>query len=201
MARFYGYDTNKGVVILELHRGAEDLRSMEMRTGRFSSGLAAVLGRALGTLDRTTRGQAAELLPVAAPWVLTLHRPGADIFRDVSAGGLQVIRIVQGAAGFPEALDRARERWCLEAVIHGDLKWDNCLVNVHQNGGELLRLIDWESAAPGDPCWDIGSALSQYLSVWLSSIPNRASATRALSSVGELSTRRYEARHCRVLGQ
>jgi hypothetical protein len=34
-----------------------------------------------------------------------------------------------------------------------------------------LKLIDWELACLGDPRWDIGSALGNYLSLWLQSIP------------------------------
>src|SRR5207245_6991515 len=58
-----------------------------------------------------------------------------------------------------------------ECLVHGDVKWDNCLVALGEDGGEDLRLVDWETAAVGDPAWDIGSALSHYLSFWLFSIP------------------------------
>jgi hypothetical protein len=34
-----------------------------------------------------------------------------------------------------------------------------------------VKLIDWELACVGDPRWDIGSALGNYLSLWLESIP------------------------------
>jgi len=35
----------------------------------------------------------------------------------------------------------------------------------------LLKIVDWELADLGDPCWDIGSVFSNYLSHWLLSIP------------------------------
>lgn len=168
--RFYGYDVDAGVLALELVPGAEDLRAFHLRTGQFSAGPAASLGRALGTLHRATATTTA-VAPAAAPWILRVDRPGAQVFRDISAAGLELITVVQGAAGFPAALDRVREAWSLGALIHGDVKWDNCLVISRDDGREEIRLIDWETAAPGDPCWDIGSALSHYLSFWLYSIP------------------------------
>jgi Ser/Thr protein kinase RdoA (MazF antagonist) len=171
LPRFYRYDTAEGVLVLELVRDAEDLRSLQLRTGRFPAGLAAVLGAALGTLHRGTWAAIAPSVPSEAPWVFRLHRPGAELFRDVSAAGLELIGVVQGAPGFAEALERARDQWSAECLIHGDVKWENCLVEFDGGGGEGLRLIDWESATQGDPCWDIGSALSPYLSCWLFSIP------------------------------
>ena len=171
LPRFYCYDAAEGVLVLELVRDAEDLRSLQLRKDCFPAGLAAVLGAALGALHRDTRAATSPPMPSAAPWVLTLHRPGAGLFRDVSAAGLEFIRVIQGAPGLAEALERIRDRWRPECLIHGDVKWENCLVELDENGGEKLRLIDWEGAARGDPCWDIGSALSPYLSCWLFSIP------------------------------
>jgi len=169
--KLYGYDPRDGVLVLELVRGAEDLRGVHLRAGRFSVGPAALLGAGLGTLHRHTRADRFALAPLAAPGGLWLHRPDARVFRDASAASLGLIRVVQNAAGFPEALDRVREGWSQECLIHGDIKWDNCLVSHDKDGGEELRLVDWETAAPGDPSWDIGSALGQYLSFWLFSIP------------------------------
>jgi Ser/Thr protein kinase RdoA (MazF antagonist) len=168
---FHGYDHERGVLVLELVRNARDLRSLHLSASSLSAGPAAILGSALGALHRSTHSPAPAPAPMAAPWVLWVHRPDARVFRDVSAAALELIRVLQGADGFAEALDRVRNRWRQEAFIHGDVKWDNCLVSLPDDGGEELRLIDWESAAPGDPCWDIGSALSHYLSFWLFSIP------------------------------
>jgi Ser/Thr protein kinase RdoA (MazF antagonist) len=171
LPRYHGYDHEHGVLVLELVRDAQSLRSLYLSSSLPSAGPAAILGSALGALHLATHTQSPMPVPAAAPWVLWVHRPDARLFRDVSAAGLELIRIVQGAEGFGEALDGVRGRWRQEALVHGDVKWDNCLVRRNDDGAEELRLIDWESAAPGDPCWDIGSALSHYLSFWLFSIP------------------------------
>src|SRR6185503_14500397 len=33
-----------------------------------------------------------------------------------------------------------------------------------------LRIVDWELAGSGDACWDVGSVLADYLSLWRSSV-------------------------------
>jgi hypothetical protein len=169
--RFFGYDASHGVLALELVRDAEDLRTLHLRTGRFSAGPSATVGSALGLLHGTTELPAGESPPAPPPWVLWVHRPDARVFRDISSAGLELIRIVQNSAGFPRALDDLGADWTPTALIHGDVKWDNCLVSSAEDGREEVKLIDWESASAGDPAWDIGSALSHYLSFWLFSIP------------------------------
>lgn len=168
---FLGYDPDEQLLVLELLADAQDLRAVHT-TGAFSPHAASLVGRALGTLHRETTIDGATVEPDDAAWILWIDRPDARVFRDVSAAGLELIRIVQGTEGFAEALDALRSRWLRTSLIHGDLKWDNCLVCGDRADGEPeVRLIDWESAAPGDAGWDIGSALSQYLSCWIFSIP------------------------------
>ncbi len=170
LPRFYGYDQDERVLVLELVPDAEDLREYHLK-GRFPASLGTAVGAALGTLHRETWIAAPRAAPEAAPWILTLHRPELGIFRDVSAANLEVIKIVQRTPRFGDRLDELRAGWRKEALIHQDVKWDNCLVVAGERGRKGVKLIDWEAAAYGDPCWDIGSALGHYLSFWLFSIP------------------------------
>ncbi|HYP21593.1 MAG TPA: hypothetical protein VEY08_16100, partial [Chloroflexia bacterium] len=57
-----------------------------------------------------------------------------------------------------------------------DIKWDNCLVcsPPSRRGKPQFKLVDWELARVGDPCWDIGSAFCGYLNFWLNSVPMAA---------------------------
>jgi hypothetical protein len=172
LPRFFGYDHEQALLILELVRDADDLRSLHLSSGHFPPAPAALLGSALGALHRATQAGSDPSPPVAlAPWILSVHRPDANVFRDLSSASLELIRIVQGSEGFPEALDALRQDWRAECLVHGDVKWDNCLVSSRADGSQELRLIDWEGAVSGEACWDIGSALSHYLSFWLFSIP------------------------------
>jgi aminoglycoside phosphotransferase (APT) family kinase protein len=159
-----GYDAGEGVLVLELLRGAEDLRTRQTRRKEFPEHLGEQLGGALGTLHRELQ----ETYPPApTPWVLSLHRPDTGVFRDASAANLELIGIVQNAEGVGERLDELRRGWRVETLIHQDAKWENCLIA----GDDRLYLVDWELAVAGDPHWDLGTALSQYLSNWLFSIP------------------------------
>ncbi len=158
------WDPDEGLLIFELLREAEDLRARHMRTQGFPAALGAQLGSALGTLHREMRATYPE---APTPWVLSIHRPDSGVFRNSSAANLELIGIVQNAEGLGERLDELRQGWRVETLIHQDAKWENCLVG----GDERLHLVDWELAVAGDPHWDLGTAIGQYLGAWLSSIP------------------------------
>jgi aminoglycoside phosphotransferase (APT) family kinase protein len=66
------------------------------------------------------------------------------------------------------------DEWMPLALIHGDVRWDNCVVfpAPHARRKTRLKLVDWELAGRGDPCWDVGSVFCDYLWCWLESIPD-----------------------------
>src|SRR5262249_38068356 len=70
-------------------------------------------------------------------------------------------------------LEELRQAWQADTLIHADIKWDNWLawVDPAASRSPRVKLVDWEFAGLGDPCWDLGAVFADYLSVWLFSIP------------------------------
>jgi hypothetical protein len=175
---YYGYDPEEHILILELVRNVKDLREYHLDRGRFSTTVAAILGGALGLLHRQTREQRkwsedGHRFSSQPPWVLSVHRTDLGLFLHASNANIQAIKIIQRFPEFGEHLDTLRQGWMVEALIHHDLKWDNCIV-LAKSGSQRktgLMIVDWELATRGDPRWDVGSVLSSYLSFWLLSIP------------------------------
>jgi aminoglycoside phosphotransferase (APT) family kinase protein len=60
-----------------------------------------------------------------------------------------------------------------DAFVHGDLRWDNCMLVAAPGARRRTRvlLVDWELGGRGPAALDIGTALAEYLSVWVTSIP------------------------------
>jgi aminoglycoside phosphotransferase (APT) family kinase protein len=174
LPRFYHYDKLAQLLVLEFLTQGGDLRHHHYRRGRFSASLAAVLGRALSTLHSATRNLAVDVDSDAhtAPSILSLHRPSADIFRDFSVASIELIKIIQQTPTLCAKLDDLRREWRCESLIHFDIKWDNLIVVPGPGPRQKsLKIIDWEMARLGDACWDIGSAIGNYLSWWIFSIP------------------------------
>lgn len=179
LPRCYGYDTALHMLILELLPHSRTLREHQIRTGRCSRRIAAVVGQALASLHRLALGTAGGDVPegsdARAPWPLHIHVPGLATLQSSSSANRQLIAAVQQRPDVCAALDELREAWRPEALVHHDLRWDNCLVVTPEEAPgrrrPQLRLIDWELAGLGDPCWDVASLFAEYLSFWALSIP------------------------------
>jgi thiamine kinase-like enzyme len=107
------------------------------------------------------------------PWILTANCPDHALLMDLSGTSLQLLRTIQRSDVFCEDLDTLRQGWSADVLIHQDVTWDNCLVVPQPSAARSLtpKIVDWELANLGDPCWDIGALFGNYLAFWLLSIP------------------------------
>ncbi len=170
---YVDYDPNERILVLEFLSNARNLQEHCTRCGRFSCGIAALLGNALSSFHRN--GSRSRMddggTPVhKQPWILSLHRPGVPVISSISEANIQLIKILQQYSEFSNLLDELSREWRLETLIHSDIKWENTLVLISK-GRAALKLIDWELAGVGDPMWDVGSVFSSYINFWLQFTP------------------------------
>jgi hypothetical protein len=160
-----------GALVFRAEPEAVDLWVHHLHEERFPARLGAEVGAALGALHRSTRVAASTIDPAAAPTVLSIHRPPLEALAELTAAGAHLVRLTQADPSVCAGLDALREGWRAAAFIHGDVRWPNLLV-VRPAGAPAaaIRIVDWEAAGPGDPAWDVGSALAAYVSFWLFSI-------------------------------
>jgi aminoglycoside phosphotransferase (APT) family kinase protein len=182
---FHAYDPARAVLVLELVQPAESLGALHRRRDEFPPDLAARWGERLAVLHRATAGVAARLrggaFPGALPPFLTAHRGDPRAVDREPSDAQRVLAAVRGDDEYRAALAALCAGWRHACLIHGDARWDNCLLHAvpAEAGGELaVKLVDWELADVGDPCWDVGAALESYLSAWVLSLP----AEEALAS-------------------
>jgi tRNA A-37 threonylcarbamoyl transferase component Bud32 len=90
----------------------------------------------------------------------------ADLAR---APGRDFPRFLAAVQEVNEELVDLHGSWQPECVIHGDFKDDNVMVEDRPEGPKLV-FIDWEMAGWGDPLWDVGSMVGQFLYHWVMSI-------------------------------
>jgi hypothetical protein len=190
MPKFYDSDPARHALVVELLPEGGSLSDYHRQLGSFPVEVGVQLGRILGTYQREMGrrlrdGAKSNAFARRVPWILSLHQLNQNLFGQLSAANTQVLNIVQSYPDFPQTLDRMRERWRFDSLIHGDIKWDNLHVTMDGGGaaeggevktdgaaGEMnLRLIDWELADFGDACWDAGAVFQSYLSFWIFSMP------------------------------
>lgn len=167
-----GFDVASGLLVLELVADSDTLWGLPPRTA-LSRRVAAGLGEVLAALHSIAlpapTGQDGSV-PVMGQ-IPALHRPGPEALRTCSAGDLQVIRLIQQYPAFADLLDETERSAPALTLTHGDVKGANWLLRRRPGRRPLVRLVDWEFAGFGDPCWDVGSVCADYLSQWLLSMP------------------------------
>jgi thiamine kinase-like enzyme len=171
LPRQHLYDAENNVLVLQFLQDSENLREYHARIQRFPTAVARHLGFAVAAVH----GLASDFPNDAnshAPWAFSaLQLPNVDILREISGSNIQLIKIIQEFPEFCELLDRLKAGWSRSCLIHGDLKWENCVVFSQGSRQKKVKLVDWELASVGDPCWDVGSIFADYLSYWVFSMP------------------------------
>jgi hypothetical protein len=174
----YGFDRDAQFLILEGLAGWVSLAEHYARLGRFSASLAGELGATLAEFHSVSPRERTLIeqrigVPAAPPWIFSLSEPDQWIYENSSLATIELLQIIQQSDDLCGSIEDLRHRWQDGGFIHGDLKWDNCLVHSDQRHERVrtLKIVDWEVARIGDPDWDVGTVLGCYLDAWLSSIP------------------------------
>jgi aminoglycoside phosphotransferase (APT) family kinase protein len=179
LPRLIAFDAARRVLVTELVPG-EDLRGYHRRVGRFPRSIGRAIGAALAWTHRTPNAEVSDCRATeagearGAPLALGIHRPDLASVASMSSACIRLTTIVQAAPAIGRALDDLGLAWRDSVFVHGDVKWDNVVVVRPESRGSLrnpIRLVDWEIAGPGEPAWDVGSALAAYLEAWMLSLP------------------------------
>jgi aminoglycoside phosphotransferase (APT) family kinase protein len=168
------YDPQRTLLVVEHLDHARTLHEVHAETGA-AEWVAELAGRALAQVHRA----GASALPhVEAagfkrqpPWALSLHQ----ITPSFGQTGVQLQTLLLTYPEYAAALDAMRAGWQVNTIIHGDMKFDNCLLIDGGANGPVLKLIDWELADVGEDLWDVAGLLQNYL-FW-SALSTQAGAT------------------------
>lgn len=188
--RVHHADPDSGFLVLEYLPELESVAERAARN-RWSDGLlAASFGEAIGDWHRHAVRSVARAPVAEVPWVFGAFGTDRPEFLTSNPPVADFIAMMDATPGpsLDSWLATAADLWRPSTVIHGDLRFDNALVDAH---GQIV-LIDWEFGGYGDPAWDIAAALQEMLSA--SSAVDAASAMPVLSGVGLVLLSAYAAR-------
>ena len=166
------HDPDAPLLVLSTPGGARDWNKHQV-VGRFSPAPATLLGRTLGALHRLS-ADTVERRPAGVDpmWGLTLPEPPHELLLDLSEAAQELVALVQATPSLCDALRGVAATGADGALVHGDLRWDNCLAVAAPASRRRTRLllVDWELGGRGDAAFDVGTVLGEYLRVWVISI-------------------------------
>lgn len=172
MPSFVDHDTKRQCLTLELVPNGVNLSDYHRGFARLPTVVGKLVGTALGCFHRVTRGEVlhtdeATFFPKRIPWILFFHRDN----NRVSGGVIQLGDQIRANLFLSESMDRLYQQWRFDGVVHGDMKWDNCVIYTSAQGEQELKIIDWELLDYGDASWDVAGFFHSYLTHWISSMP------------------------------
>lgn len=163
--RFLHFDDERQVMILEGLLTARRLDQSDGGRRALDPEVAGWLGRALGQWHREAVALGSEI-EVADPWMLDIDGAKRLPILDSDEGLREIVEKIMADEATAKIPAQVRRAWRSETVIHGDVRFANVLVNTSP---PAVRFIDWETGGLGDPAWDVGAAVQEYLSVAVSS--------------------------------
>ncbi len=135
---------------------------------RWGGALGALAGSGAARKDRLA---ANTVFPSAMPWILHANWPERQLKYGAPTGGqASVAGIVRE---YPEVLEETAKiagEWTANALIHGDMKLENCLRRPGKASDNPVAIVDWEFADFGDALWDVGGVMQSWFNQWLHSV-------------------------------
>jgi phosphotransferase family enzyme len=169
----YDFDQDRQALTTAYISGGEDLWEHLRRNGSISPEIAGELGRSFGRFHceserRILNSPHCSAFPKQIPWILSAERRNSHPFKELSQATSQLFDHVDQSTHLPAALEQLRDQWHVSTLMHGDMRLENCMLV--PGSIPTLKIVDWELADLGDPCWDVGSIIQAFVSTQVTSI-------------------------------
>lgn len=182
MPKILHFDAENSITVFSYLNDYQDLLDFYTQENNFPLEITSAIGTILATLHRDTFNRqdyldffqnSDNLTTKQIPkWIRDLERIEPEIFGLIPADGLKFFALYQRYDSLGQAIAQLGSALTPVCLTHNDLKLNNILLhtNWQQSSNSIVRLIDWERAAWGDPAMDLGMVISSYVQIWLGSL-------------------------------
>lgn len=177
------FDKDNSIIVSSYLDDYRDLMDFYTKENSFPSEIAVAIGTLLATIHRDTfnyqeyhdffcQNQDISRSESMANLIRGLERISPEIFGSVPADGLKFFALYQRYDSLGQAIAQLASAFSPSCLTHNDLKLNNILLhsNWQQSSDSIVKLIDWERSAWGDPAFDLGTLISSYVQIWLGSL-------------------------------
>jgi thiamine kinase-like enzyme len=174
------FDVENSIIVFRYLNNYRDLMDFYTKEKSFTKEIATAIGTILAKIHRDTFNHQeyedfftknSVNFNQISHLIRGLERVEPEIFGLVPDDGLKFLALYQRYDSLGQAiaeLGQAVQPCCL---THNDLKLNNILLrNNWQDSHNIIRLIDWERSGWGDPAFDLGTIIGNYVQIWLGSL-------------------------------
>lgn len=177
------FDRENSILVFSYLDHYRDLTDFYTKENIFPGEIAAAIGTLLATIHRDTFNRQKyenffsqsldnSTTDIVTNLVRRLERIEPEIFGSLPTDGLKFFALYQRYDSLGQAIAQLASAFAPSCLTHNDLKLNNILLhtNWQQTSDSIVRLIDWERSAWGDPAMDLGTLISSYVQIWLGSL-------------------------------
>lgn len=182
------FDATHSILVFNYLTDYRDLTDFYIKENYFASEIATVIGTTLASIHRLTIDnpnyqeflQDDEDTSQQTPNLARgLDRITPAVFGMVPSHGLKFFALYQRYDSLGKAIADLSNAFTPCCLTHNDLKLNNILLSLDWEDAvfqespttdSIIRLIDWERGAWGDPANDLGTLVASYLQIWLYSL-------------------------------
>ncbi|WP_373527210.1 phosphotransferase [Nostoc sp.] len=177
------FDAENSIIVFRYLDDYRDLMDFYTKEKSFSTEIAREIGTILGTIHRDTfncqeyqeffsKNSDNLMADQVSHLVRGLERIEPEIFGLVPGDGLKFFALYQRYDSLGQAIAQLGNAVIPCCLTHNDLKLNNILLykDWHDSSNNIVRLIDWERSAWGDPAFDLGTLIGSYVQIWLGSL-------------------------------
>jgi thiamine kinase-like enzyme len=177
------FDAEHSIIIFSYLDEYRDLADFYSKENIFPIQIASTIATILATVHRDTfnRQEYQEFFSPKPDNLTTdqvpklirgLERIGPEILGQVPADGLKFFALYQRYDSLGQAIAELGSAFAPCCLTHNDLKLNNILLHAdwEQTSDSIVRVIDWERSTWGDPAFDLGTLIANYVQIWLGSL-------------------------------
>jgi thiamine kinase-like enzyme len=174
------FDVENSIIVFRYLDDYRDLMDFYTKEKNFSIEIAIAIGTLLATIHRDTFNHQeyedfftknSVNFNQISNLALSLGQVKPEIFGLVPDDGLKFFALYQRYDSLGQAIAELGQSVKPACVTHNDLKLNNILLqNNWQDSHNIIRFIDWERSAWGDPAFDLGTIIGNYVQIWLGSL-------------------------------
>ncbi|MBH8574016.1 aminoglycoside phosphotransferase family protein [Nostocaceae cyanobacterium CENA369] len=183
------FDAANSIIVFNYLSNYRDLADYYTKENLFPTEIARIIGATLaaihhGTINRQDYQEFIQNIEGASSKKiidlnLGIDRITPEIYGRVPADGLKFFALYQRYDSLGQAIADLSSAFTPCCLTHNDLKLNNILLSLNWEEAilpeslgydSIIRLIDWERGAWGDPANDLGTLVASYLQIWLHSL-------------------------------
>lgn len=184
------FDPENSIIVFNYLNDYRDLADFYSQENNFfPTEIASTIGTTLASIHRLTtdyqdyweffQNTEAKSSQTTPNLTRGLDRITPEVFGMVPADGLKFFTLYQRYDHLGKAIADLEKVFTPSCLTHNDLKLNNILLSLNWEAAvfpksrqdeRIIRLIDWERGAWGDPASDLGALIASYLQIWLYSM-------------------------------